>query len=235
MRFLNSILAGILLAFLTLAPAWGVVVVVVQPAAGGGGGPTLVASENFDAFSNNDLLDDGADWVATSGSIQVLKPGGDGYVVPSAGGVIGIAYHTDTVNANHRAEATIQAVPAGNDEFNWIGPAVRCQVGAASAYGVVAGHDDLYLVKFNAGTQATINSDTSSTFSAGYKIAIEASGSGSATRLKVQIDTGGGWVDKWTNVDPGGTYLDGGNAGVCSWLLNDNNNQLDDWFSYDLP
>jgi len=76
-------------------------------------------------------------------------------------------------------------------------------------------------------------SDTAVTLAAGNKIAIEASGSGTSTRLKVQTDTGGGWVDKWTDVNPA-VDIDGGACGVCSWLLAGSVNRIDDWAGYDL-
>lgn len=228
--------AGIALA--SVKTVCGLAIASVQTIAGvdntgGGGGPTLVASDNFDAYAGATDLGSEANWVATSGNIEVYKPAADSSLIPSSGGTIGIVYNIATFAADQRGEVTIDAA-AGSQLFDWIGVSVRCQSGSASCYAVIMGATDLYLIKINGGTQATINSDLGMTLVAGNRIAIEASGTGAATRLKVQVDTGGGWVDKWTNQDPGGTYLDGGAVGVASWLLSGNTNRIDDWFGYDL-
>jgi hypothetical protein len=203
----------------------------MKPATGAAG-PTLIAQDNFDSYANLSSLGAAADWVDNGAAMIVSKPASDGAIITASGSAIGLAYHTATFSANQRAEITIEATVAGGN-FDWLGPAVRIQAGAVTGYGVVFSSTDLYLVSFNAGTQATIVSDTGMTLSAGNRIAIEASGTGAATRLKVQIDTGSGWVDKWTNRDPA-VDIDGGSPGVCSWLLNNPSNKLDDWKGYDL-
>lgn len=198
---------------------------------GGGGGPTLVAQDNFDSYVDNSNLDDAANWVGETGTINVRKPASDGSLSPGVSAV-GVYRHTATFSANQRCEMTIDAAGAGGN-FDWIGPAVRVQTGAATCYAVVFSSTDLYLISVNAGTQATINSDSGMTLTAGNRIAIEASGSGTSTRLKVQVDTGGGWVDKWTDQNPA-VDIDGGACGVANWLLSSVVNLADDWKGYDL-
>ena len=198
---------------------------------GGGGGPTLVASDNFDAYANGDPLDNAANWVQEgAGSITTTKPGSDGTVTGAS--VASLCRHTATINADQRAEMTIDATISGGG-YNWIGPAVRIQSGAVTGYAVVISSTDIFLISFNAGTVATVNSDGAATLAAGNKIAIECSGAGASARLKVQIDTGSGWVDKWTNQDPA-VDIDGGSAGVGSWLFNASGNLMDDFASYNL-
>lgn len=198
---------------------------------GGGGGPTLIAQDNFDSYTDQSSLDLAANWVGQTGTINVNKPASDGSLFSGASAV-GLYYHTATFNANQRAECTIDSVAAGGN-FDWIGPAVRIQPGSSTGYIVVFSSTDLYLVSINAGTEATIISDTGMTLVAGNRIAIEANGAGAAGRLKVQVDTTGSWVDKWTNQNPS-VHIDGGSAGVGSWLLSSSSNRLDDWKGYDL-
>lgn len=198
-----------------------------------GGGPTLIASDDFDSYADGSDLDDAADWVrvSASGLINIIKPAADGST--SAGDAnVGVYRHTATFSANQRCEITIDAVGTGGG-FDWHGPAVRVQSGAATCYAVVFSSTDLYLISINAGTQATINSDTAVSLAAGNRIAIEASGSGTATRLKVQLDTGSGWVDKWTDQNPA-VDIDGGACGLGKWLLSSVDNRCDSWRGYDL-
>ncbi len=200
-------------------------------AAGGGGGPALIASDNFDAYVNSAALGDEANWVQEGGStMNINKPGADSSVIPA--GAASLCRHVATMNANHRAEVTLDAVAAGGG-FDWIGPAVRIQSGAVTGYTVVVSSTDIYLISINAGTPTTINSDTSFSLAAGNKVAIECSGAGASARLKVQVDTGSGWVDKWTNQDPA-LDLDGGFAGLGCWLFSTPNNRVDDFACYDL-
>ena len=198
---------------------------------GGGGGPTLIASDNFDSYTSASSLDAAANWVVESGTLNIANPSGDGSVISGAGAT-GLARHTGTFAANQRTEVTLDGL-TGSASYEWVGAAVRVQTGAATGYLVVAGSTDLFLLSLNAGTAATINSDTGMTLSAGHKIAIECSGTGAAGRLKVQIDTGSGWVDKWTNQDPA-VDIDGGSCGVASYLFSSFTAKVDDFFGYDL-
>ena len=99
-----------------------------KAAAGGGGGPTLIASDNFDAYSGATDLDAAANWVGQGGAINVHDNAGDKSAKPGAS-VAGLYRHTGTFNTNQRAEITIDSVAAGGG-FDWIGPAVRVQSGA---------------------------------------------------------------------------------------------------------
>ena len=205
----------------------------LQPpfAAAGGGGPTLIAQDNFDSYADGSDLDGAANWVKEGGIINVNKPASDGSVF--AGDSNPSMYrHTATFSANQRCEITIDSVAAGGN-FDWVGPAVRVQTGANTGYAVVFSGSDLYLISITAGTQATINSDTGMSLVAGNRIAIEANGAGASTRLKVQVDTGSGWVDKWTDQNPA-SDIDGGACGVAHWLLATATNRADDWKGYDL-
>lgn len=229
---MGKITALILFAFTLFARAqadFGLL--AIEPNVAAGGGPTLIAQDNFDSYTDQSSLDGAANWVIEAGTINVNNPSGDGSLFTGAS-TVGLVRNVATFNANQRAEITIDSVAAGGN-FDWIGPAVRVQTGAATGYAVVFSSADLYLISISAGTEATINSDTGMSLVAGNKIAIEASGSGTSTRLKVQIDTGSGWVDKWTDQNPAAD-IDGGAAGIASWLLSSSANRADDWKGYDL-
>ena len=197
----------------------------------GGGGPTLVAQDNFDSYIDGDALGGQGNWIDEAVGINVRVPGADGSVNPGNSNV-GLSRYNVTFAANQRAEMTIDAVGTGGG-FDWIGPAVRIQSGAATGYAVVFSSTDLYLLTFNAGTVTTVNSDSAVTLIAGNKIAIEATGSGTSTRLKVEVDTGSGWVTKWASENPA-VDIDGGQPGVGKWLLASLTNRADDWKGYDL-
>lgn len=191
------------------------------------------AEDNFDSYSDSSSLAASAAWVSSTSDAVVRKPASDGSVYPS-GNVTALLYHdTGTYGDDQRAEITIDAATTGGG-FDWIGPAVRVQSGSASGYMVVFSSTDLYLLSCASGTVVTLNSDTGMTLTAGNKIAIEATGTGTSTRLKVQIDTGSGWTDKWTDVNPAAD-IDGGKPGIGGWVLGTTGNRLDDWKGYDLP
>lgn len=65
----------------------------------------------------------------------------------------------------------------------------------------------------DAGSYSTINTYTNSD-DADYRL--RALGTGPATRLTLEVDTGGGWASVFTDVDPGaGNYVDGGTVGMA--------------------
>ncbi len=190
-------------------------VVVVQPAAGGGGGPTLIASDNFDAYSNAAALDGAANWTLGGGADgTIFKPASDGSVSP---GITGCTYFSGaSFSADQRAEVTIEAVATGGS-FQDMGPAVRCQVGAATCYAAVFTASDLRLISINAGTPAVVIDDTGMTLVAGNKIAIECSG----------------WVTKWSNQNPA-VDIDGGKPGTANFSQSSGTGYVDEWKGYDL-
>jgi hypothetical protein len=57
-------------------------------------------------------------------------------------------------------------------------------------------------------------------------------GAGASARLTVQIDTGGGWVDKWTSQNPAAD-IDGGKPGGCGDYFS-GAGRIDEWKGYDL-
>ncbi len=202
-------------------------------AAAGGGGPTLVASDDFDSYINAEALADQTNWDSNNEfCLNIKKPGSDGSINP--GGTGGACYYSAaSFNANQRSEITIEATSTGGS-FDDIGPAVRVQSGAATFYAAVFTAGDLRLIYVSAGTPTIIIQDNAMSLVAGNKIAIECSGAGAAARLKVQIDTGSGWVDKWTNQDPA-VDIDGGKPGIGMFSQPGTVNSVDDWAGYDLP
>lgn len=194
-----------------------------------------IAWDDFDSYGTSFVIGDAADWTAVLGSQSgftagvVATEGQDGFLIASS---TSLHYHTSSPNANHRAEVVIKAAGAGGN-FDWLGAAVRVQEGSADGYGVVFSSADLYLLRYDAGVLTILNSDTAETLSPGDQISIEASGTGSATRLTVQVNKGAGWVTKWSNVDPG-TYYDGGHAGLCTAVFGGLANQITLWRVFNL-
>lgn len=205
----------------------------IAPGGGGGGGPTLIASDNFDSYGGGSALASAANWDASvSSTINITKPASDGSVSSGSSTLGGVYYSGAAFNADQRAEVTIDTL-AAEGTFDYVGPAVRCQAGAMTCYGVAFSSQGLRLFYLSAGVRTNIITDVVTTWVVGNKVAIEASGTGAATRLKVQVDTGSGWVDKWTNQDPA-LDIDGGKPGVVNYSQSGTGVRLDDWFGYNL-
>lgn len=176
------------------------------PSGAGGGGPTEVASDNFNSYSNGNNLTVG-NWAAEQGAIVAFN--GAAYVDY----VSANAYYrnTSTFSANQYSTVTIANI-TGN-EIN--GVTVRQQTGSVNCYYLFhyRADNETKLYRVNGGAATQINA-SSVTISSGYKLWLEVTGSGSSTRLTAKHDTGSGWVTIWSSVDPGGTYIDGGSAGI---------------------
>lgn len=196
----------------------------------GTGGPTLIASDNFDSYSNDYSLADAANWNVQTGFIYVSNGSGTAgkYYSNSDPGIV---YHTASFSANHRSEATIANI---GSSFQFMGLAVRCQSGSDSCYYVQVDGSIYFLVRRNSGSNTVLTSAASLSLAANDKIALEASGTGSATRLKFQKYTGGVWSDVEASTDPGGTYIDGGAPGVQCASGAAGTAAGDNWNGYDL-
>jgi hypothetical protein len=183
-----------------------------------GGAPSELATDDFDSYDDADHfvpLDAAANWTNVSpDEVWVYNPSGtDGRAYADQATGSGFIRNVTVLNANHYAEGTLYInSPSGAG----IGPAVRLQSGEDSGYGAELYSDGtIYVIKLNAGTKEDIAS-SARTLVTGNRIKLSATGTGSATRLTVYEDTGSGFVPitGLTDLDPGGTYLDGGFAGI---------------------
>jgi hypothetical protein len=185
-------------------------------------GPTEVAADNFNSYANNDDLTVGS-W-ANEGGFTINIYNGSCFV----GNAANYAYyrHTATFNANQYSTATVAA--GTNANHAW-GVTVRQQTGSVNCYLLEFAVDTgvARLVKVNAGTRAVLQT-SAAIYTAGDKLWLEATGTGSSTRLTAKHYTGGSWTTLWTSEDPGGTYIDGGAAGVAG-IGNTGTPRLDDW------
>ncbi len=174
------------------------------------GGPALVVSDDFD-YPNNSDLGSQTGWSTVNDTVVISNVTGTNGTF--YGGTQAAARSTATFASNQRCEITCAVLVPGT--FQFVKACVRCQSGADTYYWIQTDGTNWFLVKRNAGSQSVIASGTHSLVS-GDKIAIDAAGAGASTRLNVQVDTGGGWTNQSgaTNVDPGGTYIDNGSAGV---------------------
>lgn len=187
---------------------------------GAGGGETEIASDNFTygngtsiaGLSNWDATLN--DWVAESNS-----------ATPGTSAALSCVYETSTYSANQYSQGTLSEITSNSAA----GVAVRCQSGASSWYVLWYNlyASEVQLNKVIAGSETTLQ-QTSKSPSAGYKLKLTATGTGSATRLSAYEDTGSGWVALWTNVDPGSTYLDGGKPGLAGYT-NSGGIKIDNW------
>lgn len=183
---------------------------IVVPSSGGG---LFAVTNTFDTgFADGDNLNVSNAWINVSGTLSINKPSADGSVYANNISATSEYYNTNTFSANHRAEFTIDSLTVG---AIYIGAFVRYQVSPKHYYSLAIDSTgtQLYLqVDFS----TTIIQDLAMSLAVGNKLSIEASGTGAATRLAVQIDTGSGWVTKWSNQDPA-TYYDGGTMGLLSF------------------
>ena len=195
----------------------------VSAAGGGGGGGGATFTDNFEVRTSNADLDGQSLWVAYTGHPHVVeaRSGASTLTVRPATTIPGATYYNQTFSADQRAEILIGYVGSTGD-WERIGAAVRIQSGADTYYDVVvetvySATTVLVLRKVIAGTATVIQTSTTP-IAAGDRIAIEASGTGSATRLKVQTNlASAGWTDIWTNQDPASTYIDGGRPGLSAY------------------
>jgi hypothetical protein len=180
-----------------------------------GGGPVQVAADNFDAYANGALLQSQTGWSLVGGSIKINKPASDGQAVSNSAAT-NCVRRTDTYTENQYAEVTMGSVATN---ASGIGPAVACQSGAFSLYGVYyfpspLNSESLYLLKYNAGTKTDLANSGFGTVKclAGDVVRLERTGTGAATRLTVKKN--GVNVTGLISIDPAGTYLGGGTAGI---------------------
>ena len=150
------------------------------------------------------------------------------------GNSMGLYYaSTPSMLGTQYSQATLQDVPTVDKR---IGVAVRVQSGASnSAYGlwydVHSGTLNLVKITGILSTAFTSITSTSKTYVATNKLRLEAIGSGSATKLYAYEDTGSGFVAVFSNVDPGGSYISGGQPGISGSAFSGSGNGgvLDDW------
>jgi hypothetical protein len=202
-------------------------------------GSSPVAQDDFESYvpaSNLGSASSAANWEAINDNVVVYNPLLVGPASVYGGGAGGtttsMAKSTATFSANHRSEATAVTLSAGSFSFAALG--VRCQSGAATFYAFLVDGSNWYVMDFIAAVQHVITNGTS-TVSDGDLFAIEASGAGSSTRLKIQKFHSGSWTDIATNIDPGTShYIDNGAPGVGGSSANATFGRVDDWKGFDL-
>lgn len=193
------------------------------------GGFSLHASDDFESYSVGTTLASAANWTVTSGSTEVIS----GKVIhPNTGGNGSGAYYSGAATTtNTRVELTCVDFSTGT----YIGITARYQTSDGKSYAVVTDGDRFII---DVATVGGLSDTSGHGFSGGLKIALEVTGSGSSTRLTVQIDTGSGWTNyndgttTFSNYDPA-TYLGAGYAGVTGYN-NSTTTTGDDfkWYSY---
>lgn len=178
--------------------------------------PVQVFADTFDTYANGALLQSQSGWSLVGGSISVSKPASDGQAIASNAATSCVRRSTGTYTQDQYAEVTMGSVATNASA---IGPAVACQSGAYSFYGVYyfaspAGFESLYLLKYVAGTKTDLANSGFGVVPvlAGDVIRLERSGTGTATRLTVKKN--GADVAGLASIDPATTYLSNGTPGI---------------------
>jgi len=204
--------------------------VLQRKRAGGSPGPTLVKFEDFStAGSGTNNLTAITGWVSLHNIIGTTDLFGGKSAFPASTGPANAGYRWDTGadSLDQRVECEVTTLDgAGN-----IGPAVRCQTGAVSYYALYITATTLYLYEWNAGSASEVTNLVVTT-SVGDLVALIVTGSGAATRLNVEMDTGGGWANVISDANPA-TDLGAGKGGIAGFG-DTQTVGLDNWYWYDL-
>lgn len=177
-------------------------------------GPTLVFSDDFQTYSDGTALGTQTNYTVMTGNAFIDGSNFSPKKVAYASDGPGIAQYSGAQNSDQRAEGVLQVIGTG---FEFAAIAVRTQSITDTGYVLIVDGSVFYLIARVAGTQNIIAgySGASLSLSNGDSVALEAAGASTSARLKVQKNTGSGWVDVATNVDPGVLlYIDNGTSGI---------------------
>ncbi len=184
------------------------------------GGSTQIASDSF-PYANGTVLDTTGNWIAvTNDYIADTSPGITIARGQSTGNQNCVAWNgagAGSFTANQYSEITVYKSGNGN-----VGVIVRGAPGG-TCYRAMWGAGTVYLDKGNSGTYANVTSVGSITLNDNNKIRLSVTGTGSATRLVIAIDSGSGFVDVLGPTDPGGTYINSGVPGLGTFDDTNNN------------
>ncbi len=232
---MKAILSLIVWLALILAPVVQAnpLILLTGRASAAGGGPAS-ASDDFEAYTNFQVLTASGNWADVVGTMLASSVvSGSRGAYAGADTVTAARWTATSFSADHESEVTIHNAGSADQ---YLGAAARVQSGSYTLYLVfwtTAGGGLLELDRINAGTPATIQS-TAKSYVTGNKIKLRAVGAGSSTRLTVLEDTGSGYTAVWTSEDPGGTYIDGGAPGI--WAYGSNQGvHMESWSAADYP
>lgn len=188
----------------------------ITPApAGGGGSPTLIATDNFTAYADDQNLNTTGNWANVVGSYKIFTASGTKVAIGTAfGGTNGVYWiGAGTITTDQYSEITVYY---SGSPSTLVGACVRASVGGGgNFYRAEWFQGDVYLQKYVAGTGSNITT-VAFAMADNYKIRLGVTGTGSATRLTVDVDTGSGFTPLISAIDPGGTYLDTGGVGMST-------------------
>lgn len=187
-------------------------------------GPDLVASYDFNAPNFTDI--NGSDWNSPGTYFLIYENA----LYYNSSGVKFARWIGATASQNQRTELNIEILNGG---YSNLGASVRVQSGTDDGYTVETDGTALTLYKVVLGVKTSVWSNGSAGVGAGDRIAIEATGTGSATRLAVQVDTGSGWTTETSGVDPA-AYFDGGTWAIMGSGNSDLGCRVDTFRGYDL-
>jgi len=174
-------------------------------------------SDDFEAYTASAVLGGQGVWVAVNSNIYVVDNSGDNVVKGNAANNEScVRADVAPDSADYFAQLKLDAVTGGG----FIGPAVRCQSGAATYYALYADTADIYLGRVVAGSWSTLDSVTGGTISGGDVLKLAVVGTGATVSLTCYRN--GSLI---TDIGTNGTYNDSsgdrittaGYAGVAGW------------------
>lgn len=196
------------------------------------GAPGTIITEGF-AYANDASLSDAATmWTGyIGGYLQVGNGVGSGAQTVACYAAATLYYNTNRVNADSRVEITVKNKTAVGARL--MGASLRINAAGTEHYDIVVSGTGDYELKAIKGGSTSVLQTSSGSLNNDDKIAMEVSGQDAAIRLKVQVDTGSGYVDVWTNIDPGASYRCNGGQGLGYGGINGDATSrpydLDDW------
>lgn len=181
--------------------------------------PTLLASDNFNSYPHATDLSTTTNWAGLTGTLLCLS--GDTLRGDLAYGLSSAYWKNNTFDSSQYAEATLGAAGGG---VYYGGALVRGGLSDSSNpqfYAVVASGKHIKLYSYdgdNKGAELTEIATYAQALSAGGKVRVEVTGTGTTTRLSVYHDADGksGWTPLVTNINPD-DYFDTGSPGVAFW------------------
>lgn len=187
------------------------------------------ATDNFDSYADNALLEDQPNWDLVVNSNRVINPSGTAGSIKAVNAVCVTAYVGPESFANNAiSECTIGTLGVLAN-----GVACRCNTSDGTNYHAYADQSNIYLGVMVGGSASYPEASVPTAFGSGTKLRMWAEGAGAATRLFVEYDAGAGWVPVYTDVDMG-TYLDGPNLGISGYNTGDAaDGRITTWSGYD--
>lgn len=187
------------------------------------------ASDVFNYTDGTNLNTHGS-WVAILNTINVKNTGSKyGFLGATGGANEFYFWNSGSWAANQYAQIYNQNI-AGTTVNNG---GVMVRADATNGYYCIYVGGTIYVGRINSGTVTSVTSFAQS-ISVGNGLRLTVTGTGSATRLQCSVDTGTGFSNVGSSIDPGGTYINSGGPGISSYSNGGANAVWGNWSASDL-